>query len=73
MKCDNEYILNAIDTWYVNYRTYCLIHSNTLDGYIVRVIPDSDLDQEGYWLEGGPWETESGAAYSILCSLDDRK
>ena len=69
----NEYIQSAVRNWHNNGRTYCLINKTKRSyEYLVRVVPDKDREEEGYWLnDGQTWETESGAAWSILTSLDD--
>ena len=66
---DNEYVKMALNTWRVDGYTFCLIDSHGEPGYLVRVFHDGD--DESHWLEGGPWETESGCAWSILNYLDD--
>lgn len=71
---DNQYIKEAINTWRIGEKTYCLIESNKgfTSEYMVRVVPDGFDDGEGFWLNGGQtWETESGAAWSILTALHE--
>lgn len=73
MNKDNEYLKQAVNSWHIGSYTYCLIDASQRleEEYMVRVIPD-DFDEvhEGFWLNGGQtWETESGAAWSILTCL----
>jgi hypothetical protein len=67
----NEYIDNAVAVRRVNGTAYCVIENKgKRGGYLVRVLPQG---ADSYWLEdcGGQWETESGAHYAILSSLDE--
>lgn len=73
MENDNYYIQNAIHVWRMEHATYCLIQNLGKDGtFLVRVLPSNE-DVESYWLDEGqsPWETEAGAAWSILNSISD--
>lgn len=70
----NQYITTAVRTWHIKDRTYCLIeNAGNGEQYIVKVVPDDLTNYDSYWFEDGHggWETESGAAWSILNSLDD--
>jgi hypothetical protein len=71
-KAINQYVTDSVKSWYVNRKTYCLIkNAGQGDEYLVRVIPDG-RDAVSYWLnKGQTWETESGAAWSILNDLDE--
>lgn len=71
-----EYKSVSIKDWYVNKVWFCLLDhpGNVEDSYVVRVIPD-DPSIQNYWLtrQSGNmhWETESGAAWSILEHLNE--
>lgn len=65
----NAIIENCIAHWNTGKYTFALVNnSGAKGGYIVRVWPHDK--RESFWLDGN-WETESGAAWSILNYLDD--
>lgn len=67
---DDEYVKNAEHIWTTPEFTFILLLNLGRDGgYIVRVFPHDD--SESLWLRNGPWETESGAAWSILNYLNN--
>ena len=71
---DNLFVKRAINTWHFDKSGYsfCLFPNygtNDYDEYSVRVFPHDD--REAYWLENGPFETESGAVYMAFCHLED--
>lgn len=68
---DNELIKNAIAVWNVNGYIFVLISNVYVneDDYIVKVWPHDD--RESFWSYNGPWETQSGAAWTILNYLDE--
>ena len=67
---DNEYIRKAMKVWEVQGHTFCMISQSKqyYDCYLVRVFHHDDT--ESHWLDFGPWETESGAAWGILNWMD---
>jgi hypothetical protein len=68
---DNAYVKNALRVWNIptaiGMVTFCLVNSNNNRGYLVKII---FKDKDSQWLPGD-WETESGAAWSILNWLDE--
>jgi len=61
---------DAVNSWQIDSIAYYLIQVSKYpsDSYMVRIVPE---DGETSWLnDGQSWETESGAAWSILAYLD---
>ncbi len=66
---ENRYIRECVEHVTVSGYTFALMENGSYE-YIIRVFPHND-DYESFWLEGGPWETFSGAKASILNFLSD--
>jgi hypothetical protein len=71
---DNYYVEKATHTWRIRETgdVYCLIKNEGQgDEYLVRVLP-YDESIESYWLNNGQtWESEAGAACSVLNDLSE--